>query len=542
MSGSNPSSSIPGTQPSDRQPMVWQIPREHNLSGRNNMLSNPIDQENVQGDEEVMVLSEGDTNIDENVTIPNEAMIQDPPPLSKSQRVIKKSSRYLFVGESKQAISTEQIDDPNSYKEAINDVNADLWRLAMNTEMKSMYSNQVWELVDAPKGIKPIGSHYDYEVWQMDVKTAFLNGHLEECIYMVQPDGFVEHGHESKNFDEPCVYKKIQDKKIIFLVLYVDDILLIGNDVEMSLSTKAWLAQQFHMKDLGEASYILGIQILRDRKNKLLALSQATYIDKILVIFAMQDSKKGNLLFRHGIQLSKKQSPKTPEEIERMSRIPYALAVGSLMYAMLALDLTFVMLLISPEIHVLVRPRTRQPVSHLRVAKICMNMQIWPDLFALSNERVDLGSAALPANAHMARLSRSWICCAVGERSYGAVEQISDLLGSRVVLERSGLGVDLQRRSDEFCAPPRADARICVGQICAARWSSLVDFFEFCNMVVVLLVGVIGFRPWCFTGGLDVVFALVKKKSKSLKKTLVWWLGLFMFGFLNNVCLESWIV
>ncbi|KAL2532164.1 Gag/pol protein [Abeliophyllum distichum] len=131
--------------------MVSQTPREHNLSGRNDLLSDPMDQENVQGDEEVMASSEGDTNIDENVTIPNEATVQDSLPLRKSQRVIRKPSRYLFVEKSKQAISTEQVDDPNSYKEAINDVDADLWKLAMNTEMESMYSNQVWELVDAPK-------------------------------------------------------------------------------------------------------------------------------------------------------------------------------------------------------------------------------------------------------------------------------------------------------------------------------------------------------------------------------------------------------
>ncbi|KAL2526297.1 Gag/pol protein [Abeliophyllum distichum] len=101
------------------------------------------DQENVQGDEEVMVSSEGDTNINENVMIPNEATVQDPPSLKQSKRVIRKSSRYLFVRESKQAISIEQVDDSNSYKEAINDVYADLWRLAMNTKIESMYSNQV---------------------------------------------------------------------------------------------------------------------------------------------------------------------------------------------------------------------------------------------------------------------------------------------------------------------------------------------------------------------------------------------------------------
>ena len=89
------------------------------------------------------------------------------------------------------------------------------------------------------------------------------------------------------------------------------------------------------MKDLGEASYILGIQIVRDRKNKLLALSQASYIDKVLARFSMQDSKKGLLSTRHGIILSKEQFPKTPQEEEDMRRIPYASAIGSLMYAML---------------------------------------------------------------------------------------------------------------------------------------------------------------------------------------------------------------
>ena len=82
---------------------------------------------------------------------------------------------------------------------------------------------------------------------------------------------------------------------MVFLVLYVDDILLIGNDVETLLNVKKCLAEQFQMKDLGEESYILRIQIIRDRKNKLLALSQASYIDKVLARFSMQDSKKGIL-------------------------------------------------------------------------------------------------------------------------------------------------------------------------------------------------------------------------------------------------------
>ena len=125
------------------------------------------------------------------------------------------------------------------------------------------------------------------------------------------------------------------DKKVVFLVLYVDDILLIRNDVGVLFDVKGWLASQFQMKDLGEASYVLGIQLIRDRKNKIIALSQASYIDKILVQFSMQNSKKGNLPSKHGVHLSKEQCTKTPQEVEDMRRVPYASAVGSLIYAML---------------------------------------------------------------------------------------------------------------------------------------------------------------------------------------------------------------
>ena len=138
-----------------------------------------------------------------------------------------------------------------------------------------------------------------------------------------------------KSPDEPCVYKKIQGIVVVFLVLYVDDILLIGNSVKVLSDVKGYLKKKFDMKDLSEANYILGIKLLRDQKNKVLVLSQASYIDKIVTRFGMENSKRGLLLFRHGIHLSKEQSPKTLEEKELMSKKPYASAVGSLMYAML---------------------------------------------------------------------------------------------------------------------------------------------------------------------------------------------------------------
>ena len=95
-----------------------------------------------------------------------------------------------------------------------------------------------------------------------------------------------------QNLDEPCVCKRHQDNVVIFLVLYVDYIQLIGNDVGVMSSVKIWLSSQFDMKDLGEASYILGIKLWRDRKNRMLDLSQVGYIDKILARFSMQISKK----------------------------------------------------------------------------------------------------------------------------------------------------------------------------------------------------------------------------------------------------------
>ena len=70
------------------------------------------------------------------------------------------------------------------------------------------------------------------------------------------------------------------------------------------------------MKDLGEAGHILRIKLLGDHKHRMLGLSQAIYIDKIIARFSMQDSKKWFLPFRHGISLSKDQCSKTPVEIE----------------------------------------------------------------------------------------------------------------------------------------------------------------------------------------------------------------------------------
>ncbi|KAJ9538613.1 hypothetical protein OSB04_031346 [Centaurea solstitialis] len=196
----------------------------------------------------------------------------------------------------------------------------------------------------------------------MDVKTAFLNGKLTEDVYMQQPEGFVDPKNPNKvckllksiyglkqasrswnlHFDErikefgftksefePCVYTKFSGSIVTFLVLYVDDILLIGNDVPTLQSVKAWLRRCFQMKDLREAAYILGIKIYRNRSRRLIGLSQSTYIVKVLKRFRMDESKKGFIPMEHGI------CPESSQDKDRMKSIPYASAIGSIMYAML---------------------------------------------------------------------------------------------------------------------------------------------------------------------------------------------------------------
>jgi hypothetical protein len=191
----------------------------------------------------------------------------------------------------------------------------------------------------------------------MDIKTAFLNGNIEEELYMVQPEGFVDPKDANKvcklqgsiyglkqasqswnlhfdevingfgflqNTEESYIYNKMSGSSVSFLVLYVDDILLIGNDVKMLNSVKEYLNSNFSMKDMGEAAYVLDIKIYRDRSRLLLALSQSTYLNKVLKRFKMETSKKGDLPVVKGTSLSVTQSPAIGMEKSVMLPLPLA--------------------------------------------------------------------------------------------------------------------------------------------------------------------------------------------------------------------------
>ncbi|KAJ4717014.1 Retrovirus-related Pol polyprotein from transposon TNT 1-94 [Melia azedarach] len=212
-----------------------------------------------------------------------------------------------------------------------------------------------------------IVAHQDLELEQLDVKTAFLHGELEEEIYMTQPDGFQVPGKEDyvcklkkslyelkqslrqryKRFDsyiieigytrspyDCCVYySKATNGSLIYLVLYVDDMLIAAENKYDVQKLKDLLSVEFQMKDLGAARKILGMEIYRDRSKKKLFLSQKGYIQKILSRFGMSTTKPIDTPSAANAHLSVAFASKSVEEKEYMSRVPYASAVGSLMYA-----------------------------------------------------------------------------------------------------------------------------------------------------------------------------------------------------------------
>ncbi|GJT35539.1 retrotransposon protein, putative, ty1-copia subclass, partial [Tanacetum coccineum] len=171
-------------------------------------------------------------------------------------------------------ILIRDLGEPANYKAALLDHKYDKWLNAMNLEMQSMKDNEVWDLVDLLPNGKTVGSKWLFKkktdidgdvhnykahlvIWQIDI----LNGYLFEEVYMEKLEGFVNPKYPNRKFgftqnhDEPCVYLKASGSNVNFLILYVDGILIMGNNIPMLKDVKSYLGRCFAMKDL-EAKYI----------------------------------------------------------------------------------------------------------------------------------------------------------------------------------------------------------------------------------------------------------------------------------------------
>jgi len=154
---------------------------------------------------------------------------------------------------------------------------------------------------------------------------------------------------------DPCVYFcKLPSGDYIYLLLYVDDMLIASRDNKVIDSLKAKLSSEFEMKDLGEARRILGMEIERDRVKGRVSLNQKGYLQKFLQKFNIgDDAKTVSVPLAPHFKLSAKMSPKTVEDQEYMKNVPYANAVGSLMYVMVCTrpDLSQAVNMVSRYIH-----------------------------------------------------------------------------------------------------------------------------------------------------------------------------------------------
>nr|GEW54569.1 retrotransposon protein, putative, Ty1-copia subclass [Tanacetum cinerariifolium] len=341
-------------------------------------VENQLDQKTNGSLEDLEIIQEEDTHpsLDTSLNHEEDDLEIDEPqsdivPIRRSTRTRHAPDRMcLYIDVEEHELG--DLGEPTNYKVALLDPESEKWLNAMNVEMQSMKDNEVWVLVELPPNGKTVGSKWlfkkktDMDGNQMDVKTAILNGHLKQEVYMEQPEGFVNSKYPNRvrklkrsiyglkqasrqwnkrfddeikkfgfiqNRDEPCVYLKASGSNITFLILYVDDILIMENSIPMLQSVKTYLRKCFGMKDLCEAAYILGIKIYGDRSKRLIGLCQSAYIEKILKRYCMENSKRESIPLQEKLKLSKSQGASTPAEMKRMQNVPYASVVGSIMYA-----------------------------------------------------------------------------------------------------------------------------------------------------------------------------------------------------------------
>jgi len=316
------------------------------------------------------------------------------------------------------------LDDPLNLCEAMRSEDASKWEAAMREEYESLMANGTWELSVLPKGRKSVGCKWVFrtkrdasgeivrhkarlvakgysqvagvdfdetfapvakfitircvlaiaaamrwEIHQMDVKTAFLNGMLEVVIYMDQPEGFVQKGKEHlvcklikalyglkqsprawyhridsffinegfyRSQADHSLYIKQTGEYILVAILYVDDLIILASHVTQLKWLKSELEKEFEMSDLGELRYCLGVEFERNREARTITMSQRSYIDEVLKRFNMEECKPIGTPSDTNSKLLRLSDEEFGNVQREMEGVPYKAAVGSLMYAMVA--------------------------------------------------------------------------------------------------------------------------------------------------------------------------------------------------------------
>jgi hypothetical protein len=322
--------------------------------------------------------------------------------------------------------------EPKTFKEAMESSEGNLWKLATDDEMLSHAKNNTWTVVPLPPGrvcipsgwnfkiktgkdglpkrrkarffakgyrqtkgidyqetfapvvrydslrvLIAIAASRDLELTQLDVKTAFLNGEIEEEIFISQPEGYIVTGREkevcrlnkslygikqasriwnqklhssliafglNQSNADPCIYYRFTKDHMLIIAIWVDDGLVAASDLAITDKAVNFLNKNFEM-EYGPADHFVGLVISRDRINKRIFLAAPQYIDKVLSKFNMSNCHPVTLPADKGATaLSKEMSPQEQEEREIMSNVPYREAVGSIMYAAITVrpDIAFI--------------------------------------------------------------------------------------------------------------------------------------------------------------------------------------------------------
>ena len=218
---------------------------------------------------------------------------------------------------------------------------------------------------DSIRSVLAIGTQLNLEIHQMDMKSAFLNGELDEEIFMRQPVGFEDKDHPEKvcrlntslyglkqsarcwnlvidsylkskhykqNAADPCVYYKhevINGKDVIVIIaVYVDDSILCSNVIRVLDVEKKHLSSRFEMDDRGEIHYILGMTVNRDRQRKILTIDQKCYLQNVLLRFGMENCKPMSTPVDSTAKFVSLSNDEEPTDVTL-----YQAAIGSLNYA-----------------------------------------------------------------------------------------------------------------------------------------------------------------------------------------------------------------